>query len=65
MIVAVSLSDHIGDRMVVVFMTSFILLPLLYIIGRVATLLIAFTSLRSLPDAAFIDVDWTTLIPHI
>jgi hypothetical protein len=37
----------------------------LYIAGRAATLLIAFTTLRSLPDAALIDVDWTTFIPHI
>jgi hypothetical protein len=37
----------------------------LYIAGRAATLLIAFTTLRSLPDEALIDVDWTVLIPHI
>jgi hypothetical protein len=38
---------------------------LLYLPGRAVTLLIAFTTLRSLPDAALIDVDWTTFIPHI
>jgi hypothetical protein len=42
-----------------------LLIPPLYVAGRAATLLIAFTTLRSLPDAALIDVDWTTFIPHI
>jgi hypothetical protein len=41
------------------------LFPPLYIASRIATLLIALTSLRSIPDAAFITVDWTTFIPHI
>ncbi|KIM19357.1 hypothetical protein M408DRAFT_83615, partial [Serendipita vermifera MAFF 305830] len=47
---------------------SFIVLLLsawLYIAGRIATLVMAFTSLRSLPPAAFTTVDWTTFIPHI
>jgi hypothetical protein len=47
------------------FLALFLPLPPLYIAGRAATLLIAFTALRSLPDAALIDVDWTTFIPHI
>ncbi|KIM19723.1 hypothetical protein M408DRAFT_56576, partial [Serendipita vermifera MAFF 305830] len=37
----------------------------LYIAARIATLVIAFTALRSLPPAAFLTVDWTTFIPHI
>ncbi|KIM28288.1 hypothetical protein M408DRAFT_308844, partial [Serendipita vermifera MAFF 305830] len=37
----------------------------LYIVSRIATLVTAFTSLRSLPPAAFMTVDWTTFIPHI
>ncbi|KIM20960.1 hypothetical protein M408DRAFT_81236 [Serendipita vermifera MAFF 305830] len=37
----------------------------LYIASRIATLVIAFTSLRSLPPAALVTVDWTTFIPHI
>jgi hypothetical protein len=47
------------------FLALFLLLPPLYIVGRVATLLVAFIALRSLPEAAFIDVDWTSVIPHI
>ncbi|KIM22218.1 hypothetical protein M408DRAFT_28856 [Serendipita vermifera MAFF 305830] len=44
----------------------FIVLSLwLYFASRVATMVIAFTTLRSLPPAAFATVDWTTLIPHI
>ncbi|KIM19873.1 hypothetical protein M408DRAFT_311583 [Serendipita vermifera MAFF 305830] len=37
----------------------------LYIAGRIATLVIAFTSLRSLPPAALMTVNWATFIPHI
>ncbi|KIM24425.1 hypothetical protein M408DRAFT_76018 [Serendipita vermifera MAFF 305830] len=37
----------------------------LYIASRIATLVIAFTTLRSLPPAAFTTVNWTTFIPHI
>ncbi|KIM21642.1 hypothetical protein M408DRAFT_29400 [Serendipita vermifera MAFF 305830] len=37
----------------------------LYIISRIATLVIAFTTLRYLPPAAFDTVDWTNFIPHI
>ncbi|KIM28849.1 hypothetical protein M408DRAFT_39683, partial [Serendipita vermifera MAFF 305830] len=36
----------------------------LYIASRMATLVIAFTSLRSLPPVALMTVDWTTFIPH-
>ncbi|KIM26180.1 hypothetical protein M408DRAFT_42395, partial [Serendipita vermifera MAFF 305830] len=37
----------------------------LYFASRIATLVLAFTTLRSLPPAAFTTVDWTTFIPHI
>ncbi|KIM21298.1 hypothetical protein M408DRAFT_109226 [Serendipita vermifera MAFF 305830] len=37
----------------------------LYIASRMATLVVAFTALRSLPPAAYTTVDWTTFIPHI
>lgn len=37
----------------------------LYIASRIATLVISFTTLRSLPPHAFSTVDWTTFIPHI
>ncbi|KIM22425.1 hypothetical protein M408DRAFT_290496 [Serendipita vermifera MAFF 305830] len=42
-----------------------ILCAWLYIAGRIATLVIALTTLRSLPPAAFTNVDWTTFFPHI
>ncbi|KIM22956.1 hypothetical protein M408DRAFT_49037, partial [Serendipita vermifera MAFF 305830] len=52
--------------MIIVSITS---LPImsstwLYIVSRIVTLVMAFTSLRSLPPAAFTTVDWTTFIPH-
>jgi hypothetical protein len=37
----------------------------LYIVARIATIVIAFTALRSLPSEALLVVDWTTFIPHI
>ncbi|KIM20966.1 hypothetical protein M408DRAFT_117967 [Serendipita vermifera MAFF 305830] len=44
---------------------TLILSAWLYVAARIATLVIAFTSLRSLPPAAFMTADWTTFIPHI
>jgi hypothetical protein len=37
----------------------------LYIAARIATIVMAFTTLRALPSEAFAVVDWTTFIPHI
>jgi hypothetical protein len=37
----------------------------LYVEARIATIVIAFTTLRSLPPDALLTVDWTTFIPHI
>ena len=39
--------------------------PLLYVLSRVALLVIAFMSLRSLPPGAYETVHWTTFIPHV
>jgi hypothetical protein len=38
---------------------------ILYILARVALLVLAFTTLRSLPPDAYTTVHWTTFIPHI
>ena len=38
---------------------------ILYIIARVVTLVLAFTSLRDLPPGAYETVHWTTIIPHV
>ena len=37
----------------------------LYIVARVVTLALAFTSLRDLPPGAYETVHWTTFIPHV
>jgi len=37
----------------------------LYLFSRITLLVIAFTSLRSLPSGAYETVHWTTFIPHI
>jgi hypothetical protein len=46
-------------------MVLLVLSAWLYIASRIATIIIAFTTLRSLPSEAFTVVDWTTFIPHI
>ncbi|KIM20190.1 hypothetical protein M408DRAFT_38550, partial [Serendipita vermifera MAFF 305830] len=51
--------------LVYIIVGLFILCAWLYIAGRIATLVIALTTLRSLPPAAFTNVDWTTFFPHI
>ena len=38
---------------------------ILYIVARVITLVLAFTSLKELPPGAYDTVHWTTFIPHI
>ena len=38
---------------------------ILYIVARVFTLALAFTSLRDLPHGAFDTVHWTTFLPHV
>ena len=44
---------------------TLLLVGFLYIIGRAATLVLAFISLRGLPFGAFETVHWTTFIPHV
>ncbi|KAJ7263703.1 hypothetical protein C8J57DRAFT_1718778 [Mycena rebaudengoi] len=36
-----------------------------YIMSRVVILILPLTSLRALPEAAFVDIDWTTFLPHV
>jgi hypothetical protein len=36
-----------------------------YVVARITLLVLAFTSLRSLPPEAYQTVRWTTFIPHI
>ncbi|CAG7853038.1 SubName: Full=Uncharacterized protein {ECO:0000313/EMBL:CCA75392.1} [Serendipita indica DSM 11827] len=41
------------------------LLPLAYIVGRITTITLAFTTLRCLPVEAYRDVGWSDFLPHI
>ncbi|KAJ7364287.1 hypothetical protein DFH08DRAFT_1016507 [Mycena albidolilacea] len=41
------------------------LFPLIYVLARIPLLLLPFTTLRSLPSAAFTDVNWSVYIPHL
>jgi len=47
-----------------IYTLSSIVVPL-YLIARLILLVLAFTTLRSLPVAAYETVYWTTFIPHI
>ena len=53
--------ETIGDIAYFSIFPAFIL----YIIARVFTLVLAFTSLRDLPPGAYETVLWTTSIPHV
>ena len=48
-----------------VLIVVYISLSILYILGRVALLFMAFVSLTSLPPDAYRTVNWTNFIPHI
>jgi len=48
-----------------VLFVVYISLSILYILGRVALLVMAFVSLTSLPPDAYRTVNWTNFIPHI
>lgn len=58
---------HLGEshiKMETINMLSGIVVPL-YLMARLILLVIACISLRSLPDAAYETVYWTTFIPHV
>ena len=57
-----SLPDMIGDTVLYFISLSGVTV---YIIARVITLILAFTSLRDLPPGAYETVHWTTFIPHV
>jgi hypothetical protein len=68
--IAYSIGATVPDMglLVVIGVIAFLLLILsawLYVVARVATIVIAFTALRSPPSDALLAVDWTTFIPHI
>lgn len=42
-----------------------VLVSSLYIVARIALLVLAFTSLRALPDGALDTVAWVSFIPHV
>ena len=57
--------DTASDIIAGIILLSVFPAGILYILARVLTLAIAFTSLRDLPPGAFDTVHWTTFIPHI
>ena len=59
-------NDQLPDWVAAVIMLPTVtFLPLLYIVARAATVVLALTSLRALPSATYETVHWTTFIPHI
>jgi len=61
--VGVFLREHL--RLTFFLKNTMILLLFLYILSRLALLVLPFLCLRSLPPAAFHVVHWITFIPHI
>ena len=60
------LADRHLDKFVMpVALISILPASILYILARVVTLVLAFTSLRGLPPGAYKTVHWTTFIPHV
>jgi hypothetical protein len=47
------------------FIISYIVAPLAYITARLLLIVLSFASMRALPDRAFVDVNWSTYIPHL
>jgi hypothetical protein len=62
---AVDVNSRLLEMICITAMVLLMLSAWLYIVARVATIVIAFTALRSLPPEALLVVDWTTFIPHI
>ena len=60
-----SMGSNIIDVIGFIGFISILPAGILYILARVFTLALAFTSLRDLPLGAFDTVHWTTSIPHI
>ncbi|KAJ7706531.1 hypothetical protein B0H16DRAFT_1901608 [Mycena metata] len=47
-------------------LTSFVVAgPVVYILCRLLLIILSFTTLRSLPPSAFVDVNWSNYIPHL
>ena len=57
--------DTASDIIAGIILLSVFPAGILYILARVLTLAIPFTSLRDLPPGAFDTVHWTTFIPHV
>ena len=63
----IPLASFLADWMGGIYFAIILILPtgILYIIARVVTLVLAFTSLRDLPPGAYETVHWTTFVPHV
>jgi hypothetical protein len=53
------------DSLVVLMTVLLFLLILIYVLARIPLLVFAFMTLRSLPPAALVDVNWSVYIPHL
>lgn len=48
-----------------VIFSLFVALVVIYVAARIALLVLPFTALRALPPAAFVDIRWTSFLPHL
>jgi hypothetical protein len=56
--------SHLGSERPTTDSVLRAILVILYIVARLFLLILPFTALRALPAGAFVDVDWSTYIPH-
>ena len=61
---AITTSDQLDWAFVVVSVIAFLASPI-YIAARILLIVLPLVELRSLPASAFVDVNWSTYIPHI
>ncbi|TFK63989.1 hypothetical protein BDN72DRAFT_901942 [Pluteus cervinus] len=55
----------VASTLFIFFLPSMILGPLVYILARMALLVLAFLTVRNPPSTAFQTISWTTYIPHL
>ncbi|KAJ6494208.1 hypothetical protein C8R45DRAFT_174138 [Mycena sanguinolenta] len=54
-----------GELAELVFVVIMVLTTPIYIAARIILIVLPLVELRSLPASAFVDVNWSTYIPHI
>ncbi|TFK58940.1 hypothetical protein BDN72DRAFT_851528 [Pluteus cervinus] len=57
--------EAVASILLIFFSPSIVLGPIVYILARMAILIISFLTLRNPPSTALQTISWTTYIPHL